>query len=57
VLANNPTVLNMVAVQIQTLIRKNSLPQRLRELSIMLPLEDDVMAWPPDGVRPANAED
>ena len=157
VLANNPTVLNVVATQIQTLIRKNSLPHRLRELMIMrigwvtgsvyewtshwricmelgiapedvlavrdwqtsarlsaadraalqatdetlagkticdetwaeitqhvtvagqqvelvvdianwvfasillrnlrIPLEDDVMAWPPDSVRPANAED
>ncbi len=35
VLANNPTVLNVVATQIQTLIRKNSLPHRLRELMIM----------------------
>lgn len=35
VLANNPTVLNVVATQIQTLIRKNSLPNRLRELMIM----------------------
>lgn len=35
VLANNPTVFNVVATQIQTLIRKNSLPHRLRELMIM----------------------
>jgi alkylhydroperoxidase family enzyme len=35
VLGNNPTVLNVVATQIQTLIRKNSLPHRLRELMIM----------------------
>ena len=35
VLAHNPTVLNVVATQIQTLIRKNSLPHRLRELVIM----------------------
>jgi alkylhydroperoxidase family enzyme len=35
VLANNPTVLNVVAAQIQTLIRNNSLPHRLRELIIM----------------------
>ena len=35
VLAHNPTVLNVVAAQIQTLIRKNSLPHRLRELIIM----------------------
>jgi alkylhydroperoxidase family enzyme len=35
VLANNPTVLNVVAAQIQTLIRRNCLPHRLRELSIM----------------------
>jgi hypothetical protein len=55
-LGHNPSVLNVVAAQIQTLIRKNSLPHRLRELIIMLPLEDGVMAWPPDGVRPANAE-
>lgn len=35
VLANNPTVLNVVSAQIQTLIRNNSLPHRLRELTIM----------------------
>lgn len=35
VLAHNPTVLNVVSTQIQTLIRKNSLPHRLRELIIM----------------------
>ena len=35
VLANNPTVLKVVSTQIQTLIRKNSLPHRLRELIIM----------------------
>lgn len=35
VLAHNPTVLNLVSAQIQTLIRKNSLPNRLRELIIM----------------------
>ena len=35
VLGNNPTVLNVVATQIQTLIRNNSLPHRLRELIIM----------------------
>lgn len=35
VLAHNPTVLNVVSAQIQTLIRKNSLPHRLRELIIM----------------------
>jgi alkylhydroperoxidase family enzyme len=35
VLAQNPTVLNVVSAQIQTLIRKNSLPHRLRELIIM----------------------
>ncbi len=35
VLANNPTVLNVVTAQIQTLIRNNSLPHRLRELIIM----------------------
>jgi alkylhydroperoxidase family enzyme len=79
VLANNPTVLNVVTAQIQALIRKNSLPHRLRELIIMrigwvtgstyeltslwricmelgILLEDGVMAWPPDSVRPANAE-
>jgi alkylhydroperoxidase family enzyme len=79
VLAHNPTVLKVVAAQIQTLMRKNSLPHRLRELIIMrigwvtgsayewtshwriciefgIPPEDGVMAWPPDGVRPANAE-
>ena len=78
-LANNPTVLNVVTAQIQTLFRKNSLPHRLRELIIMrigwltgstyewtslrricmvlgIPLEEGVMAWPPDSVRPANAE-
>ena len=27
----------------------------LRNLKI--PLEDDIAAWPPDGLRPANAED
>lgn len=35
VLANNPTVLGVVSAQIQTLIRKGSLPHRLRELIIM----------------------
>ena len=35
VLANNPTVLNVVSTQIQTLIRNNTLPHRLRELIIM----------------------
>lgn len=35
VLGHNPTVLNVVATQIQTLIRDNSLPHRLRELIIM----------------------
>jgi alkylhydroperoxidase family enzyme len=71
VLANNPTVLNVVATQIQTLIRKNSLPHRLRELIIMRIgwVTGSVYEWtshwrigmelgiPPDGVRPANAKD
>lgn len=35
VLAHNPIVLNVVAAQIQTLIRRNTLPHRLRELIIM----------------------
>jgi alkylhydroperoxidase family enzyme len=35
VLANNPTVLNVVSAQLQALIRRNSLPHRLRELIIM----------------------
>jgi alkylhydroperoxidase family enzyme len=35
VLGNNPTVLKVVVAQIQTLLRNNSLPHRLRELIIM----------------------
>jgi alkylhydroperoxidase family enzyme len=35
VLGHNPTVMNVVTAQIQTLLRKNSVPHRLRELVIM----------------------
>jgi alkylhydroperoxidase family enzyme len=35
VLGHNPTVMNVVTAQIQTLLRRNSVPHRLRELVIM----------------------